>query len=163
MEKAPDEETGASWELPADGDDAYRHVRLRCGDRVLSEADNWYLPRKLTPRMNRLLETSDMAFRPRRAAAWLPTPKHDAKLLWSPLDRDAVTGRLVTSELRKRRVLTIPPTCCEHRAQLTRADGGRSALWWRGTLMAVLDFPPAICTIRSTIRVRLLGRGGVEQ
>ena len=34
----------------------YRHVRLACGERVLSEADNWYLPAKLTPDMNRLLE-----------------------------------------------------------------------------------------------------------
>ena len=28
---------------------AYRHVRLRCGDHVLSEADNWYVPSRLTP------------------------------------------------------------------------------------------------------------------
>jgi len=27
----------------------YRRVRLRCGDRVLSEADNWYVPARLTP------------------------------------------------------------------------------------------------------------------
>src|ERR1051326_6447622 len=27
----------------------YRNVRLRCGDLVLSEADNWYVPARLTP------------------------------------------------------------------------------------------------------------------
>jgi hypothetical protein len=41
---------------------AYRHVQLVCGDHVLSEADNWYVPRRLTSEMNRQLETSDEPF-----------------------------------------------------------------------------------------------------
>src|SRR6478735_805132 len=41
---------------------AYRRVRLRCGSAILSEADNWYVPVRLTPDMNRTLETSDAAF-----------------------------------------------------------------------------------------------------
>jgi chorismate-pyruvate lyase len=40
----------------------YRRVRLTCGDHVLSEADNWYVPARLTPEMNRLLDTTDTAF-----------------------------------------------------------------------------------------------------
>jgi chorismate-pyruvate lyase len=40
----------------------YRHVRLRCGTRVLAEADNWYVPARLTPDMNRTLETTDAPF-----------------------------------------------------------------------------------------------------
>ena len=40
----------------------YRRVRLICGDHVLSEADNWYVPARLTPEMNRLLDTTDTAF-----------------------------------------------------------------------------------------------------
>jgi chorismate-pyruvate lyase len=40
----------------------YRRVRLACGDRVLSEADNWYLPGRLTPEMNRLLDETDTPF-----------------------------------------------------------------------------------------------------
>jgi chorismate-pyruvate lyase len=40
----------------------YRRVRLICGDHVLSEADNWYVPARLTPEMNRLLDTTDIAF-----------------------------------------------------------------------------------------------------
>ena len=40
----------------------HRHVRLMCGIAVFSEADNWYLPAKLTPEMNRLLETTDTPF-----------------------------------------------------------------------------------------------------
>lgn len=40
----------------------YRHVRLACGDRVLSEADNWYVPARLTPEMNAALDGSDIPF-----------------------------------------------------------------------------------------------------
>jgi hypothetical protein len=40
----------------------YRHVRLMCGTRVLSDAENWYRPDVLTPEMNRALETSRTPF-----------------------------------------------------------------------------------------------------
>lgn len=40
----------------------YRHVQLQCGARVLSEADNWYVPGRLTADMNRLLETTETSF-----------------------------------------------------------------------------------------------------
>jgi hypothetical protein len=37
-------------------------VQLWCGDRLLSEADNWYVPSRLTPAMNTALETTDTPF-----------------------------------------------------------------------------------------------------
>jgi len=37
-------------------------VRLTCGDAVLSVAHNWYVPARLTPKMNHALETSDTPF-----------------------------------------------------------------------------------------------------
>ncbi|MDP3549620.1 MAG: hypothetical protein Q8R81_04405 [Novosphingobium sp.] len=40
----------------------YRHVQLVCGDTVMSVAHNWYVPGRLTPEMNRTLETSDTPF-----------------------------------------------------------------------------------------------------
>lgn len=40
----------------------YRRVELVCGGRVLSRADNWYLPERLTPEMNRLLDETDTPF-----------------------------------------------------------------------------------------------------
>src|SRR5690349_4394209 len=66
----------------------YRHVRLMCGDRVLSEADNWYVPGRLTPEMNQTLDTSDAAFG--RVVQPLHFQRHtfEAKLLWSPLPED---------------------------------------------------------------------------
>ena len=41
---------------------AYRHVRLSCGDVVLSEAQNWYVPARLTADMNRQLQTTSTPF-----------------------------------------------------------------------------------------------------
>lgn len=40
----------------------YRRVRLACGDRVLSEADNWYVPARLTPEMNAALDGTRTPF-----------------------------------------------------------------------------------------------------
>ena len=40
----------------------YRHVRLVCGDLVLSEAHNWFVPARLSPDMNRRLAESDVPF-----------------------------------------------------------------------------------------------------
>jgi chorismate-pyruvate lyase len=40
----------------------FRHVRLQCGSRVLSDADNWYVPGRLSADMNHLLETTDTPF-----------------------------------------------------------------------------------------------------
>lgn len=40
----------------------YRHVRLSCGGKVLSEAHNWYVPARLPPGINIQLETTDIPF-----------------------------------------------------------------------------------------------------
>jgi hypothetical protein len=40
----------------------YRRVQLMCGGRVLSNADNWYLPGKLTDAMNETLEHTQTPF-----------------------------------------------------------------------------------------------------
>lgn len=40
----------------------YRRVRLMCGDTLFSDADNWYVPTRLTPDMNATLEGSDTPF-----------------------------------------------------------------------------------------------------
>jgi chorismate-pyruvate lyase len=67
--------------------DAIRHrrVRLRCGAHVFSEADNWYVPSRLTPEMNRQLETTDTPFG--KAVLSLEPYRRTvaASLLWSPL------------------------------------------------------------------------------
>lgn len=40
----------------------YRHVRLACGRAVLSEADNWYVPSRLTAAMNAQLAETQIPF-----------------------------------------------------------------------------------------------------
>jgi len=40
----------------------YRHVRLVCDDTVLSVAQNWYVPARLTSEMNTVLESTDAPF-----------------------------------------------------------------------------------------------------
>lgn len=37
----------------------YRRVLLMCGDHILSEAENWYVPSRLTPEMNEALKGSE--------------------------------------------------------------------------------------------------------
>jgi len=39
-----------------------RHVRLTCGDRLLSQAQNWYVPSRLTPEMNAVLASTTTPF-----------------------------------------------------------------------------------------------------
>lgn len=104
LDLAPDEPLG------------YRHVQLVCGERVLSEADNWYVPARLTDAMNRALDTSDEPFgkvvRPlgfeRRTLAsetlWRALPAGWEVAAAKP-DQDAIP-------------LRVPPTVLRHSAVL---------------------------------------------
>jgi hypothetical protein len=98
----------------------FRHVELTCGDRVLSEADNWYVPSRLTPDMNRLLETTDTPFG--RAVAALTPFRHTfaAEVLWKPLD-DGWELRPHPADHPEQR-LQIPARLLEHRALLYTPD-----------------------------------------
>lgn len=40
----------------------FRHVRLSCGSKVLSDARNWYVPARLTTEMNAALASSQVPF-----------------------------------------------------------------------------------------------------
>jgi hypothetical protein len=63
----------------------YRHVQLVCGSLVLSEADNWYLPARLTPQMNHLLETTDQPFGAIVRELHFQRHTVSSRLLWMPL------------------------------------------------------------------------------
>jgi enamine deaminase RidA (YjgF/YER057c/UK114 family) len=63
----------------------YRRVRLRCGSLVLSEADNWYVPSRLTKEMNELLDTSDTPFGKVVQGLHFQRRTLSSKLLWLPL------------------------------------------------------------------------------
>jgi chorismate-pyruvate lyase len=119
---------------------AYRSVHLRCGDHVLSEADNWYVPDRLAPDMNHALETSDVAFG--RAVQALHFSRHtlSAELLWSPLPVGWEMRSLPVANAS--RPLAIPHHVLEHRAVLTLPDGTPFSLVVEDYTSAVLDFAP---------------------
>jgi chorismate-pyruvate lyase len=99
----------------------YRRVRLRCGAVVLSEADNWYVPGRLTPEMNTLLDSTDTPFG--KAVQALHFQRHtlSSKLLWSSLpDGWEMNANAATDDAG---VIPMPPKLLEHRAILTLPDG----------------------------------------
>ena len=120
-EQAPTDEQRQLLGVSATEPVRYRRVRLICGDHVLSVADNWYVPARLTPEMNRLLDTTDIAFG--RAVQALDFRRHtlSAKLLWPPLPQDWEMGAPLPE--RKGATLTIPHAVLQHCAVLSLPDG----------------------------------------
>ena len=117
----------------------YRHVRLHCGQHVLSEADNWYVPARLTPDMNKLLDTTDTAFG--RAVQELHFRRRtlSARLLWSPLPEGwEMAGALPTAG---RGPLQVPAETIQHRAVLSLPDGTPFSLVVETYTKEVLSFP----------------------
>jgi ketosteroid isomerase-like protein/chorismate-pyruvate lyase len=102
--KTPSSEQLRRLEVTSERDVIYRRVRLQCGTHVLSDADNWYVPARLTAEMNRLLQTTDTPFG--KAVAPLAPSRQtlSVRLLWSDS------------------ALPIPESLFEHRAVLYTRD-----------------------------------------
>jgi chorismate-pyruvate lyase len=100
--------------LGADERIAYRHVQLACGKHVLSEADNWYVPSRLTPEMNRRLVTSDEPFGKVVGALGFRRRTIAADLLWAPLPR----GWEMSASREFRATPEIPHNVLRHEAIL---------------------------------------------
>ncbi len=117
----------------------YRRVRLHCGAHVLSEADNWYVPSRLTADMNQALQHSDIAFG--RAIQALQFQRHtlSTSLLWAPLPAGwemapaAAAGRSAP--------LAIPPFVLQHSALLSLPDGTPISALTETYTAEVLAFP----------------------
>lgn len=60
--KAADPAVRAALAVGPTAEVRYRRVTLACGARVMSRADNWYLPGALNADMNRRLEATDAPF-----------------------------------------------------------------------------------------------------
>jgi hypothetical protein len=118
----------------------YRRVRLKCGDHVLSDADNWYVPARLTPEMNHVLETTDTPFG--KAVAALHFRRHtlSADLLWRPLPKG--WEMRATPAPKEAGALTIPDHVLEHRAVLSTPDGEPFSEVVETYTGEVLAFPP---------------------
>jgi chorismate-pyruvate lyase len=100
----------------------YRRVELRCGAHVLSEADNWYVPGRLTPEMNALLETTDTPFG--KAVQPLHPYRRTiaAAMLWTPLPRGWEQQGRSRFRSRSPGTLVLPKEVFQHRAVLYTAD-----------------------------------------
>ncbi|NEU10855.1 hypothetical protein G3T14_01745 [Methylobacterium sp. BTF04] len=82
-DRALDEDRQRLFQLAPGETLRYRRVRLSCGPHTLSEADNWYVPARLTREMNRLLDATQLPFG-RVVHPLAPTRRNlDLRLLWS--------------------------------------------------------------------------------
>lgn len=108
-------EQRARLKLAADEPIRYRRVMLVCGDTVLSMAENWYVPGRLTTEMNEALETTRTPF---------------GKVI-RPLDPRRINLGITRSDwlaaaLAGKAVADLPDcagTAFSHAALVTRADG----------------------------------------
>lgn len=94
----------------------YRRVQLACGEHVLSEADNWYVPGRLTPAMNQTLDSTDQPFGKVVQALHFRRQTISADLLWSPLPRGWEME--ATLPVPHAGPLSIPHEVLRHRAVL---------------------------------------------
>ena len=99
----------------------YRRVKLLCGTLVLSEADNWYVPARLTPEMNKALDTTNIPFGKVVQALHFQRHTLASTLLWRPLPDGwemSATGNAAGTGS-----LAIPPAVLENKAVLSLPDG----------------------------------------
>jgi chorismate-pyruvate lyase len=133
----------------------YRRVQLYCGEHLMSEADNWYVPERLTPAMNRLLEETDTPFGKvvQPLAPYRRTMA--ARTLWSPLPEgwERAAPAPVTPPAASA-PLSIPPALFEHSALLYTSAHLPIAEVRETYQRGVLAFPPpsAEMVARATIR-----------
>jgi chorismate-pyruvate lyase len=121
IDKAPSSDQRRELNVSDSEPVRYRRVRLLCGTAVLSEADNWYVPSRLTAAMNEQLETTDAPFG--KVVQALRFRRHTlaAQLLWQPLPAgwEMAEARMPDGKGN----LAIPSQVLQHRALLMLADG----------------------------------------
>jgi len=98
----------------------YRRVQLACGEVVLSDADNWYVPARLTTAMNQQLDSSDVPFGKVVQPLHFRRQTLSAELLWSPLPDGWDSGAVLPPSSDK--PLAIPAHVLQHRALLYTQD-----------------------------------------
>jgi len=105
----------------ADEPVGYRHVQLMCGTHVFSEADNWYLPSRLTPEMNQRLDSTDEPFGKVVQQLHFQRRTLSAELLWSPLPQGWEMSLARIPDPAERTAVKIPAGVLRHRAILVDA------------------------------------------
>jgi hypothetical protein len=132
-------ELRAALGIAADVPVKHRQVRLSCGGRVLSEADNWYVPARLTADMNRTLDTTDIPFGKVVQPLHFRRKTLAAELLWSPLPQgweQSGAGREAPAG-----DLAVPAHVLQHRAVLYTGDNQPFSALIETYTSQVLAFP----------------------
>lgn len=95
---------------------------MQCGVHVLSEADNWYVPARLTDEMNRLLAETRTPFG--RVVEPLEPYRRtvSADMLWTPLPRGWERGNRPRDRRWRRALVKVPGELFVHRAVLYTKD-----------------------------------------
>lgn len=101
-----------------------RRVELKCGDVVLSRADNWYLPGRLTDQMNIDLESTERPFGVVVRPLNFQRRTLSARLLFQPLP----VGWESAAPAGLNAPVQIPANVLQHRAHLQTPDGRPFAL-----------------------------------
>ncbi|MGA2778839.1 MAG: hypothetical protein ABSF94_14885 [Steroidobacteraceae bacterium] len=99
----------------------YRHVRLVCGEHVLSEADNWYVPDRLSSEINRQLENTDIPFGKAVQTLHFQRRTLSSRVLWQPLPEGWEMNPTAAGEVAA--PIALPHALLEHRALLILPDG----------------------------------------
>lgn len=138
IEKALTSEQRVRLQIDAEEPVKYRRVELVCGEHVLSEADNWYVPGRLTRDMNGIVETTDTPFG-QAVAALRPFRKtFSITHLWEPMPPPPVPGHDPGTQAQ---ALDIPWCLLEHRALVFTGDGVPFAEVRETYTRAILGFP----------------------
>ena len=117
----------------------YRRVQLACGDTVLSDADNWYVPSRLTAAMNHALDTTDVPFGKVVQPLHFRRQTLSADLLWSPLPQGWDSGAALPPASGQ--PLAIPSHVLQHRALLYTQDNRPFSLVVESYTASVLARP----------------------
>jgi hypothetical protein len=117
----------------------HRRVQLLCGGVVLAEADNWYVPGRLTPEMNKQLDTTDVPFGKVVLALHFRRHTLSSRLLWLPLPDGWEMNAVAASDGAAD--VPVPPKLLEHRAVLSLPDGTPFSEVVETYTSHVLDFP----------------------
>jgi hypothetical protein len=142
--KTPDAEVLKLLDVASAEDVRYRRVRLTCGRLVLSEADNWYVPARLTPEMNKTLEATDISFGRVIHPLNFRRRTLSSKQFWHPLPEGWEIGVPLPTPTGE--ALQIPHALLEHRAVLSLPDGTPLSLVVETYTSNVLAFPPPSLT-----------------
>jgi hypothetical protein len=143
-ERPPTPEQRQRLEVGLSEEIKVRHVQLLCGERVFSEADNWYVPARLTAEMNRLLDTTITPFGKVVQDLHPYRRTFAAMVLWRPLPEGWESRPLPVAPRDAAKSLPMPDALFEHRALLYTEDGKPFSEVDEVYQRALLDFAPPV-------------------